>query len=167
MKFFAEQTFFSERESPTLSTRILQITTWCHYDVTTCSRSSSQELFLGKVILKICSKLTREYPCRSVISIKLLLSFTEITLRHGCSPVNLLHFFRATFPKNTYEGLLLLFQIVIFHVHDSFDDIQAFLLKWVALLIMFVNFKYRNLNLCFSFIDVTSMQHKSKPWTYS
>ena len=32
----------------------------------------------------------------------------EITLRRGCSPVNLLHIFRTTFPKNTSGGLLLL-----------------------------------------------------------
>ena len=29
------------------------------------------------------------------------------SLRHGCSPVNLLHIFRTPFPKNTSEGLLL------------------------------------------------------------
>ena len=33
----------------------------------------------------------------------------EITLRHGCSPVNLLPNFRATFPRNTSEELLLSF----------------------------------------------------------
>ena len=31
----------------------------------------------------------------------------EITLRHGCSPVNLLHVFRTPFLKNTSEWLLL------------------------------------------------------------
>ena len=31
----------------------------------------------------------------------------EITLRHGCSPVNLLHIFRAPFSKNTSGRLLL------------------------------------------------------------
>ena len=31
----------------------------------------------------------------------------KITLRHGCSPVNLLRIFRTPFPKNTSEGLLL------------------------------------------------------------
>ena len=31
----------------------------------------------------------------------------EITLRHECSPVNLLHIFRTPFPKNTSGGLLL------------------------------------------------------------
>ena len=31
----------------------------------------------------------------------------EITLRHGCSPVNLLHIFRTPFIKNTSGQLLL------------------------------------------------------------
>ena len=35
------------------------------------SRSSSSDVFLGKVALKICCKFTRKHPCRSVISIKL------------------------------------------------------------------------------------------------
>ena len=32
----------------------------------------------------------------------------QITLRHGCSPVNLLHIFRTPFPKNTSGWLLLI-----------------------------------------------------------
>ena len=36
----------------------------------------------------------------------ILCNFTEITLRHGCSPVNLLHIFRTSFPKNTSGQLL-------------------------------------------------------------
>ena len=35
-------------------------------------KSSSPEVFLGKGVLKICSKFTGEHPCRSVISVKLL-----------------------------------------------------------------------------------------------
>ena len=35
-------------------------------------------------------------------------NFIEITFRHGCSPVNLLHFFRTSFPKKTSGWLLLL-----------------------------------------------------------
>ena len=31
----------------------------------------------------------------------------EISLRHGCCPVNLLHIFRTPFPKTTSRGLLL------------------------------------------------------------
>ena len=34
-------------------------------------------------------------------------NFTETPLRHGCSPVNLLHIFRTPFPWNTSGWLLL------------------------------------------------------------
>ena len=44
-------------------------------------------MFLGKDILKICSKFIREHPSEIVISIKLQSNFIEITLRPGCSPV--------------------------------------------------------------------------------
>ena len=60
-------------------------------------RSSHPVVFLWKDVLKICSKFTGEHSCRSVISIKLLCNFTEITLWHGFSPVNLLHIFRTRF----------------------------------------------------------------------
>ena len=77
-------------------------------------RNSRPQVFLGKGALKICSKFTGEHPCRSVISIKLLCNFIEITLRHGCSPVNLLHIFRTSFPKKTSVlWLLLLFLPVV------------------------------------------------------
>ena len=79
---------------------LLQLLTWW------CScRSSHPVVFLVKGVLKICSKFTGEHPCRSVISIKLLCNFIEITLRHGCSPVKLLHIFRTPFTKNTSERL--------------------------------------------------------------
>ena len=42
-----------------------------------------------------------------MISIKLQSNFIEIALRHGCSPVNLLHIFRTAFPRNTSGWLLL------------------------------------------------------------
>ena len=69
-------------------------------------RSNPPEVFLGKGVLKICNIFTGKHPCRSVIS-KLLCSLIEITLRHGCSPVNLLRIFKPLFYKNTYRGLLL------------------------------------------------------------
>ena len=43
----------------------------------------------------------------SAILIKLQRSFIEIALQHGCSPVNLLQIFKAPFPKNISEALLL------------------------------------------------------------
>ena len=42
-------------------------------------RGSSPELFLGKGVLKICSKFTGEHTCRGVISIKLI---SPIMQRH-------------------------------------------------------------------------------------
>ena len=71
------------------------------------NRSNPPEVFLGKGVLKICSKFTGEHPCRNAISIKLQISFIEITLRHGYSPVNLLHIFRTPSPRNTSGGQLL------------------------------------------------------------
>ena len=78
----------------------------------TVVRSSSKiqippKLFWGKGVLKICSTFTVEHPCRSAISIKLQSNSIEITFRHGCSPVNLLHIFRILFLKNTSERVLL------------------------------------------------------------
>ena len=35
-------------------------------------------------------------------------NFIQITLRHGCSPVNLLHIFRTPFPMNTSGRLVLI-----------------------------------------------------------
>ena len=70
-------------------------------------RSSHPEVFLEKDVLKKCNKFTGEHPCRSVTSIKLLCNFIEFTLRHGSSPVNLLHIFRRTFIKNTSGRLVL------------------------------------------------------------
>ena len=68
-------------------------------------RSCPLEMFWGKDFLEICSKFTIRHPCRSVISVKLLGNFIEITIRHGCSPVRLLHIFRTYFPKNAFGGL--------------------------------------------------------------
>ena len=52
-------------------------------------------------------QIYRRTPCREAISINLLCNFIEVTLRHGCSPVNLLHIFRTPFLKNTSGWLLL------------------------------------------------------------
>ena len=75
-------------------------------------RSSRPKVFFRKGILKICSKFTGEYPCQT--------NFIEITLRHGCSPVNLLHIFRTLFYKNTFGWLLLFFVIAV----NSYINIQ-------------------------------------------
>ena len=61
------------------------------------------------VLRKRCSgnMQHRRTPMLRCVSIKMLCNFIEITLQHECSLVNLLHIFRTTFPKNTFERLLL------------------------------------------------------------
>ena len=72
---------------------------------TTIYRSSHPKVFLVEDVLKICSKFTGEHPCRSVISIKLRCNFIEVTLWHGCSPVNLLDIFSEhLFPRTPLDG---------------------------------------------------------------
>ena len=68
-------------------------------------------MFLGKVVLKVCSKFTGEHPCLSVISIKLLCNFIGITLQHGSSPENSQHIFRTP--------LLLFFTIITVNIDVS------------------------------------------------
>ena len=45
---------------------------------------------------------------------KLLCNFIEITLRHACSPVDLLHIFRTPFLMNTCGWLLLYNTIMLY-----------------------------------------------------
>ena len=61
------------------------------------SRSSPPEVFLKKVFWKYTVNL-QENTHAEVWFQK---SCFQITFRHGCSPVNLLHIFRTSFPKNT------------------------------------------------------------------
>ena len=62
--------------------------------------SNPPEMFLGKGVLKICSKFTGEHPCRSAISIKLQSTFIKTALQHGVFSCTL-------FPMNTSGRLLL------------------------------------------------------------
>ena len=68
-----------------------------------CMRQPSVGVFIN-TFLKICSKFTGENPCRSAISIKLQIKSIEITLQHGCSPVNSLYVFKTPLFKNTSGG---------------------------------------------------------------
>ena len=86
--------------------------------IATNSKRSGPEIFLRKDVVKICIKFTGEHPCRSAISINLQYNFIEITLRHGCFPVNLLHIFRTVFLKNTSGCLLLLFLHLFLTLHS-------------------------------------------------
>ena len=72
------------------------------------ARSSLPDVFLGKDVLKICSKFTGKHQCQSALLVQLLCNFFEMALPHGCSPVNLQHIFKTTFTKNMSEVLLLM-----------------------------------------------------------
>ena len=65
------------------------------------------------VLRKRCSKnmqqIYRRPPMPKCDFIKLLCNFIEITLWHGCSPVNLLHISRTPFMKLLMEGCFLSF----------------------------------------------------------
>ena len=73
---------------------------------------------LKKCVLQICSKYTGKHPCRSVTSVTLQTNFIEITLLHGCSPVNLLDNCKNAVLTNTCGELLL--QIFIQHACHIF-----------------------------------------------
>ena len=102
-------------------------------------------MFLEKGVLKICSKFTGEHPCGSVISIKLQ---SKITLRHGCSPVNLLAvsvclpstFFLAVF----YLSLVTFFAYYLLSLSASVPFV-VFYLSFLAF------FYFLPLFLCFFF----------------
>ena len=89
---------------PRVSIQLFEVN---HENTKAVYRSSRLEVVLVKSALKIYSKVSGKHPCRSEISIWLLFNFVEIALLHGCSPANLLQFFRTPFSKNTSWWLLL------------------------------------------------------------
>ena len=75
--------------------------------------SSLPEVFLGKGVLKVYSKITGEHPCRSVISIKLLYNFIGSALLHRYSPINLLHIFRTAFLETPLDSCFCISSITL------------------------------------------------------
>ena len=106
-------------------------------------RSNHPEVFLGKGVLKICSKFTGEHWCRNGVSIKLPSKFIEITPRHGCSLVNLLHIFITPFPKNT-SGRLLLHCIKRSSWDKSIRSCKSTLLLYIQCLNQYPNLRQQS-----------------------
>ena len=63
-----------------------------------------------KGVLKAYSKFTGEQQSRSANSINLQNSFIEITVLHGCSPVNLLYIFRTPFLNHIWAAASEVFE---------------------------------------------------------
>ena len=72
------------------------------------SEAAIQRCSYKKFFWKHAANLQENTLGWSVISIRLFCNFIEITFRHGCSPVNLLHIFRTPFAINTSGRLLLI-----------------------------------------------------------
>ena len=95
-------------------------------------------MFLEKSVLKICSKF-REHPCHGAISIKLLWTFIEITLRHGCSPVNASG--RLLLYLNQKTGKTL---VISFWCHSHNNCYLCDQWRWLLLLMFWTFWGYRN-----------------------
>ena len=74
-------------------------------------------MFLRKGVLKICSKFTGEYPCRSAISIKLL--YNKVAF-----PVNFANIWRTSFLQKNSLG-------VVFK-KSYFGGVHKEVFKWLA-----------------------------------
>ena len=70
----------------------------------TLQKHPSRGVLKEKVFMQ---RIYRRTPMSKCHFNKVACNIMEITLRHGCSPINLLHIFRKLFDKNTSGGLLL------------------------------------------------------------
>ena len=95
-----KQTMRTKRVSPKLS----DLEIW--YEVFPCRSKSTDQISLETYLPDIKVKRYRIYRADR----KLQSNFIEITFRHGCSSVSLLHIFRTPFPKNTSSGIPLNFE---------------------------------------------------------
>ena len=95
------------------------------------------------IIKKICSKITGEHTCWSVISIKLFCTCV-------CSPVNLQHIFRTSFYENP-SGWLLLNEISIISIDTNWiyicKHIYIYIYKCMGRVVLFFVKKYYSMSL--------------------
>ena len=90
------------------------------------SRSSHPEVFLVKVVQKICSKFTVEHPCQKIISIKLLQQRYWNHTSGWVLSCKFAAFFRTPFTKNTSRWLLLIIPNMARFVEKSHNEIFNF-----------------------------------------
>ena len=107
---FLRTTFTMEHLWWLLLRRIFwNIVRWGNLKVRICFNYLHKQPFRG-VLKKSCSENMQQiYRRTPTPKCDLQSNFIEITLRHGCSPVNLLHIFRTPFLKNTSEWVPLYF----------------------------------------------------------
>ena len=69
-------------------------------------------------------------------------NFIEITLRHGCSPVNLLHIFKTPFPRNTSGWLLLFFFSTLNYANKKYQNV-FFPTTWLTSFYKSIKWQYK------------------------
>ena len=110
---------------------------WCHHKhccILEVTEAALQRCSQEKVLWKYKANLQENTPCRSVISIKLQSNFIQITFRHDCSPVNLLHIFRTSFLRTPLEGCSWSYTFdnffrILRNIKVKFGRMLAFLMK--------------------------------------
>ena len=98
-------------------------------------RSSPPEMFLGKGVLKICSKFTGEHPRLSMISIKLLCNLLKVAFQHYWNhtsawtfPCKLAAYFQDNFLwKHLWRAASVLFQAVTMHAPWKLQDSKLYI----------------------------------------
>ena len=98
---------------------------------TTCKSPSQEQPHRG-VPMKRCSENMQQVYRRTPMpkcdlnKVALLSNLIEIALRHGCSPVNLLHIFSTPFLKNTSGWLLLPSLLTKLSISEFDSNMQCF-----------------------------------------
>ena len=97
------------------------------------TRSSPPKVLFGKDVLKMCSKFTREHSCGSVISIKLLCNFIEITPQHEYNN------FRRPFLKGQiWKAASGLGETVILRLWNAYIQLSVIIYLWITISQLFV-----------------------------
>ena len=73
------------------------------------TKRNPSEVFLGKDVLKICSKFSGDHPRQSAITMKLQSSIIEIPLRHRCYPAYFQNLFLRTFLEYCFCNIFVNF----------------------------------------------------------
>ena len=106
--------------------------------------SESHKQYPRDVLRKRCSEHIRQSYKRTPMptcNFNKVASQVEIAIWHGCSPINLIHIFRTSFSKNTFEGLFSEFirrNIMVFKNLVFLWRIYANDLQWIMTQILSV-----------------------------
>ena len=132
---------------------------WTFY----CCQKPPSRGVLQKGVLKICSKFTGEYLCRSAISVKPLYKFIEIILRHGCSPVSCIfseHLFLRTPPTGCFCTATLLTSnyVYFYETYASYTFYEIYLCFRILI------YLYEFIHI-FVFIWFLVVGNRASPWS--